>query len=888
MKKLLALVFCLATATAFAQGTKITNYPDGGNLTNGDATVIIRGGVTYHATPALASTTTAGLILCGSGLGCSTTAGASVAAVGPTGSPQLNNGGAFYGPPIPTAVPTATSSATNIGAINPQAEAAITSGLRIDPRGYGAKCTGWYGLNTAAVSVGGASFSVGDKFLAYDDNLSNMGGYIGVPATGHITAVTSGAATAVVLDTPGSGYNDFHSFNVIPLTGTGNHMMINASTLGFINDGPSAAPTVTLASAGGASSTPVAGYAHIAAGEYNVGDYFAIPNTPLNGNYLVGRVDSVTSTFGIATYHLYNIAGDYAISVSPVSAITITGTGSGATFNVTSATTAGGTFDDTYGLLVGQVASRVAGGTMELPDNCWVNTLPTINGAIIVGSNDAPVYGMGSFWHTGNVDTMGSRRAPILNVIGVPTTYVIDLAGTDGGVLRGFQILPHNQSFGGGAPFSTTIGIGSSTADPFATNGNGAGGIVPWFINRVAAHYLLCGFGTQGRTSDPFVFAKLHQNDWGANQNGLCGRLSDLVEEDDTIVSMFGSTTSAGGYCADLYGAGARIGPDNRCEFATGGWRFNNNAGFEGLIHGNQMTALTECAVYASGSSLITSTGNQFSAVATGGSLKITGAADNGSGLIRLTLASQFCGGSSSGSTTCDTPTGSIVNIRDVVGTVEANGNQQTVTNIDGTHLDIVGSTFSNAYVSGGTVAVNNKDAPLCVINTNGFVSSGDVNLGTGSNINQASAVMVDAVGSSNIIITGGLARKGTATTSNYTQDFGNFQNSTNARPAGLTIHEGGYPDFDNSVLPSISGLTLTSTGGSLNNGFAISNTTTSAGILTLGSLPPDPNGYNCQGGDATLGNNWSMAASATTSTSCGLNATTTVGGNIWFKGGQR
>ena len=71
----------------------------------------------------------------------------------------------------------------------------------------------------------------------------------------------------------------------------------------------------------------------------------------------------------------------------------------------------------------------------------------------------------------------------------------------------------------------------------------------------------------------------------------------------------------------------------------------------------------------------------------------ISNAANNGSGLIRLTV------GSTSGWSTGDSKT-----IRDVTGTTEANGTW-TITVINGTTIDLQGSTFANAYVSGGYVA---------------------------------------------------------------------------------------------------------------------------------------------------------------------------------------
>lgn len=75
------------------------------------------------------------------------------------------------------------------------------------------------------------------------------------------------------------------------------------------------------------------------------------------------------------------------------------------------------------------------------------------------------------------------------------------------------------------------------------------------------------------------------------------------------------------------------------------------------------------------------------------GQVAVSGAADSGSGEVRLTVAST------SGWTTGDYKT-----VADVGGTTEANGSW-TITVVDGTHIDLDGSTFSNAYTSGGYVA---------------------------------------------------------------------------------------------------------------------------------------------------------------------------------------
>jgi hypothetical protein len=72
--------------------------------------------------------------------------------------------------------------------------------------------------------------------------------------------------------------------------------------------------------------------------------------------------------------------------------------------------------------------------------------------------------------------------------------------------------------------------------------------------------------------------------------------------------------------------------------------------------------------------------------------LTITGAADSGSGEVRITVGS-----------TATLTTGQIVAISGVGGTTEANGNW-TITVVNGTTFDLDDSTFANAYTSGGVV----------------------------------------------------------------------------------------------------------------------------------------------------------------------------------------
>lgn len=68
----------------------------------------------------------------------------------------------------------------------------------------------------------------------------------------------------------------------------------------------------------------------------------------------------------------------------------------------------------------------------------------------------------------------------------------------------------------------------------------------------------------------------------------------------------------------------------------------------------------------------------------------ITGAANNGSGLIRITSASH------------NLQTGVTVTIASVGGTTEANGTW-VITRVDANNFDLQSSTFTNAYTAGGT-----------------------------------------------------------------------------------------------------------------------------------------------------------------------------------------
>jgi len=88
----------------------------------------------------------------------------------------------------------------------------------------------------------------------------------------------------------------------------------------------------------------------------------------------------------------------------------------------------------------------------------------------------------------------------------------------------------------------------------------------------------------------------------------------------------------------------------------------------------------------------------------------VSGAANNGSGLIRLTV-----------NTTADYVTGDYVRVALVAGTAEANG-RWMITVINATTVDLVGSVFSNSYTSGGEVRTRSEKG-----NTITLTSSADL-----------------------------------------------------------------------------------------------------------------------------------------------------------------
>lgn len=156
----------------------------------------------------------------------------------------------------------------------------------------------------------------------------------------------------------------------------------------------------------------------------------------------------------------------------------------------------------------------------------------------------------------------------------------------------------------------------------------------------------------------------------------------------DTGITMTAGTLTRGdGFMGDFYGTNTTDGL-RRIVFG----RVNDaaaTAGDKNIVIDADMAARIHVFGFTTGNLRIQGINESFTNTGT-----VTGAADNGVGLIRLTVPTHGL------------QSGDVVTVANVTGTTEANATW-TITRIDATHFDLRASTFSNAYVSGGTWALN-------------------------------------------------------------------------------------------------------------------------------------------------------------------------------------
>jgi hypothetical protein len=184
--------------------------------------------------------------------------------------------------------------------------------------------------------------------------------------------------------------------------------------------------------------------------------------------------------------------------------------------------------------------------------------------------------------------------------------------------------------------------------------------------------------------------------------------------------------------------------------------------------------------------------------------LVITGAAA-AAGLIRLSVAS-----------TATFATSQVKTVSDVVGTTEANGTW-TITVVDATHIDLQGSTFTNAYVSGGTIGGGVEEISLGV----GLTLTGSILTASLALAGAQGLFVFNNVGTPNSIIdiTADQAVMTTGTASIYA--------------SGVSV----------SINTSVTGANGMDSGGRPTSGwvnvFLISDGTTTAGLGSLSATAP-------------------------------------------------
>lgn len=165
-------------------------------------------------------------------------------------------------------------------------------------------------------------------------------------------------------------------------------------------------------------------------------------------------------------------------------------------------------------------------------------------------------------------------------------------------------------------------------------------------------------------------------------RSGAGGMTGQLKAISGTVAAPGYSFATAlnSGFYKTTNGIGVSIGGVLVAEFGAGG--LLSGVGTAGIA--DKAVTLAKFYHPTAAARLLGTNGNA--------ALTITGAANNGSGLVRLTVASS-----------ATFATGQSKTVSDVLGTTEANGTF-IITVVDATHIDLQGSAFVNAYVSGGTI----------------------------------------------------------------------------------------------------------------------------------------------------------------------------------------
>ena len=172
------------------------------------------------------------------------------------------------------------------------------------------------------------------------------------------------------------------------------------------------------------------------------------------------------------------------------------------------------------------------------------------------------------------------------------------------------------------------------------------------------------------------------------------------VTNDNAITLLIDATGTTGYYKSEIVDGKAYIesaGMLNQTLYSMAPPYGYTNAGVENAVIGAGFWSVRSGVAQADAEWMLDNVDlgqlSYMSASEVTGNKTITGAANNGSGLIRITTDAHYY------------ETGDVVTISGVGGTTEANGTW-TITKVAATTFDLQGSTFANNWTSGGT-AVN-------------------------------------------------------------------------------------------------------------------------------------------------------------------------------------
>lgn len=380
---------------------------------------------------------------------------------------------------------------------------------------------------------------------------------------------------------------------------------------------------------------------------------------------------------------------------------------------------------------------------------------PTSGGSSGFAQGDTFTIAGGTFTTaaTGAVDTVSS---------GVITAYHITNAG--------IYTTPPTQPCGISATSGSGIGAPTFTLTfgplaagiPFPSSGGG--------VSTDTVIGALAGLGRKYTGIGNAIFG-LSAGGGGSNTgDGLGGGTGLATGEGTYIGNLAGAQVTTGTFhtFVGLNAGGHEVAGTKSTLVGTdaGKWLYNSNG----------VTAVGwDTATYLQNASRTVAIGSDSvrgNIVAT----SVTGAANNGSGLVRLAVTS-----------TSDILTGDTVVVTGVTGTTEANGYWPNVTVVDSTHIDLTTSAFVHTFVSGGGINAFSATALDNVTSVGYFNLSGTALRSVGALSVFGSANLTALTTGKQIVTVGTTA--GTGTTTGIQHVFvGDNSGNTNTVGSGHVI----------------------------------------------------------------------------------------------------